>query len=128
MGSAMNTFLAGGQQALEDVTNTRKRPAPAALGGPPPQKRPVLPAPTPEQCDALVPAQNQQDPFAEDTDMMTWLSENIETIEKQVSYSTQDGNIQINQTATKKSSPTIPLFTNCKIGSIGAIHFHIHKN
>ena len=28
----------------------------------------------------------------------------------------------------KKGSPTIPIFNNCKIGSIGNIHFHIHKN
>ena len=32
------------------------------------------------------------------------------------------------QKQTIRKSPNIPIFQNCKIGSIGQIHFHIHKN
>ena len=41
---------------------------------------------------------------------------------------------KINKTCTTvqqqviKKSPNIPVFQNCKIGSIGNIHLHIHKH
>ena len=32
------------------------------------------------------------------------------------------------QCQTFRTSPKVPIFNNCKIGSIGNIHVHIHKN
>ena len=83
MGLAMNSFLSGEnqQKALEDVINIRKWPATAALGGPP-EKMPLALPDTPTTSTGLVPADTGQnnDPFGDDTDMMTWLSETINTI------------------------------------------------
>lgn len=96
-----------------------------------------------ENSMELVPVQPQQPPQVldefpaddDDQDIMKWLSENIENIEKQVSETTE---IKSNATTTttttiskqekltqKSGGLVFPSFQNCKIGQI---NFHIHKH
>ena len=58
----------------------------------------------------------------------------LQDIEKQLVSLTQTDNnantttSMMYQKETYKKSPNIPIFNNCKIGSIGNLHIHFHKN
>ncbi len=115
MGIAMNLMLAA------------EKNTPPALPEPEPTT-PVTP-PQPLTSMEIVPADTapknplDQIPEEEDTDMLKWLTENIE---KQVSSTTNPTAMSTttisNQVAQK---PLASSFVNCKIGQI---NFHIHKH
>ena len=75
----------------------------------------------------------QEDPLQDDFEDFNFdVNVVLDEIEQNVAISQVDtGNnksTKLQCTNNKKISPKIPIFSNCKIGSIGNIHFHIHKN
>ena len=143
MGMAMTHYLQGNplvqnrgvRQQLCAIAPKKTQPS-AALGAPPrknippKEKQPEKPKETSRE---LIPFESKdpllQDDFEDvDFDVHAVLND----IEQNLAISQID---TITNKATtvqchtkKKSSPTIPIFNNCKIGNIGNIHFHIHKN
>lgn len=120
MGCAMNTLL----------SNTEKTPAIEAAT--------PVPSDPPSTLTELVPAQaepttglNDFPEDEEDTDLLKWITENIENIEKQVSNTTNVMNTVTNSSTTvqlagnRSAQMPMPTFNNCKIGQI---NFHIHKH
>ena len=100
-----------------------------------------LPAPAPLReitnqpttSKELIPFESE-DPLCDDgfgPDFDFDVNEMLQEIEQNtVQYTQSDKSGVVSTTMQKqtiKKSPNIPLFQNCKIGSIGNIHIHVHK-
>ena len=83
--------------------------------------------------NAVVRVPEQEDPLLQDfnNDGENFdLVQILDTIEKENMHLSQinvNNNVTTTmQQSTVRRSPQVPMFQNCRIGSIGEIHFHIH--
>ena len=148
MGMSMTCYLQSNElrgvqaSASNQLPTIQQHPHP-----PPPIPRAIAPKPVqPLQPPVIqpVPAQGKEivqyepeDPLLKEDfaqDLNFDVNELLNNIEEEIAIS-QVANVTTVTTTTTttyekhlvKKSPQIPLFSNCKIGSIGNIHIHLHK-
>ena len=136
MGMAMNHYIHTGQQQIMNNINIPKPSA--ALGAPPKEKESEIVTPNTDKQPSTskeIIQYKPEDPLLQEDfnqDMDFDVSEMLNEIEKNVAFSQVQSANNVSTTVQcqtkKKSSPSIPLFNNCKIGTIGNIHIHFHKH
>ena len=137
----INAMMPQMQQAIQVQPHpiAPKRKPSAALGAPPAKINKEATTNARDEDNNTVMNQvvqyEQEDPLLQDAFNESFnfdVNAVLDDIEQNVAISqidtTNSKSTTLQCQTIKKTSPKIPIFNNCKIGSIGQIHFHIHKN